>query len=298
MNKLRVLIAIDDPEIAKVIVNTACSILDKNNSEITLLNVLETTSAEEGYFYKEPRKFIEHEAEKSDFAYVENFLENEGFDYKGFVYKEGNAVKNILDMSEKENFDLIILGSHNKHTLERLFLGSVSHKISRLSKKSVMVIKSVLPAKINSTSEYLVCLAVDGSDYAVYASENLGMFLDKNRAKINILNVTKPLQEIIPSEAYIYIDSPKIIEELNHVAEDILRDAAVNVLKQKLVVNKKYHLEGDPAQIIIDEADSNKCDLIVVGSYGQTGITDWLLGSVSAKIYNYSNIPVLIIKKP
>ncbi|MDD3013857.1 MAG: universal stress protein [Candidatus Gastranaerophilales bacterium] len=298
MSKLKVLITIDEPNMAMNIANTACSILDKNNSEITLLNVIETTSAEEMYFYKEPQKFIEHEAEKGDYAYIENFLESEGYNYKGFVYKEGNAAKIILDISDMENFDLIVLGSHNKQGLERFFLGSVSYKVSRLSKKSVMVIKSILPAKINSNSEYLVCFAVDGSDYSTYATENIGKFLDKGRSKINILNVTKPLQEIIPSEAYIYIDSPKIMEELNLVAQDILKEAAINVLKQRLTINKKYHLEGDPAQTIIDEADSNRCDMIIVGSHGQTGITDWLLGSVSAKIYNYSNLPVLIIKKP
>jgi len=298
MAKLKVLIAIDEPDIAMTIVDTACSILDKHNSEITLLNVDETTLAEEAYFYKEPQKFIEHEADKSDFAYIESFLENGGFDYKGFLYKEGNAAKTIIDISEIENFDLVILGSHNKHEFERLFLGSVSYKVSRQSKISVMVIKSVLPTKINPDSEYLVCFAVDGSDYSNYASENIGKFLDKGRSKINILYVTKPLQEIIPSEAYIYIDSPKIMEELNLVAQDILKEAAVNVLKQRLTINKKDHIEGDPAQIIIEEADNNRCDLIVVGSHGQTGITDWLLGSVSAKIYNYSNIPVLIIKKP
>jgi nucleotide-binding universal stress UspA family protein len=297
MAKFKILIVIDDPDIAMTIVKTACSFFDKKNSEITLLNVTEVTSAEEEYFYKEPQKFIEHESEKSDFAYLESFLEKEGFDYKGFLYKEGDIAKNILNTAKNENFDLIVLGSHNKHRLERFFLGSVSYKVSRQSKKSVMVIKPTLPAKVSPDSEYLVDFAVDGSDYSNYAAENIGKFLDKDRAKVNILYVTKPLQEIIPSEAYIYIDSPKIMEELNMVAEDILKDAAVSVLRQKLEINKKYHLEGDPAQKIIEQAENDKCDLIVVGSHGQTGISDWLLGSVSAKIYNYSNLPVLIIKK-
>lgn len=297
MNKLKVLIAVDEPDIAKNIVNTACCILDKNNSEITLLNINEATLAEDDYFYKKPQKFIEYEAEKSEFAYIENFLENEGYDYKGLVYKEGDAAKSILDTTEKENFDLVVLGSHNKHAFERFFLGSVSYKVSRLSKKSVLVIKPNNPVKITPSSEYLVCFAIDGSEYSDYASKNIGKYLDINRAKINILNVTKSLQEIIPSEAYIYIDSPKIIQEINSVSEDILRDATVNVLKQKLDVNKKYHIEGDAAQTVMEEAENNKCDLIVVGSHGQTGITEWLLGSVSAKIYNHSKLPVLIIKK-
>jgi len=297
MDKLKVLIAIDEPDIAKNIVNTACCFLDKKNSEITLLNVIESSSAEDNYFYSKPDKFIEHEAEKADFAYIENYLENEGFNYKGFIYKEGDVSKNILNISEKENFDLIVLGSHNKRHMERLFLGSTSYKISRLSKKSILVIKPTLPPKISPSSEYLVLFGVDGSEYSDYASKNIGRFLDKDRAKINIINVTRSLQEIIPSEAYIYIDSPKILEELNLVAEELIKESAVNVLKQKLSVNKKYHIEGDAAQTIINESENTKCDLIIVGSHGETGIAEWLLGSVSAKIYTYSNIPALIVKK-
>jgi nucleotide-binding universal stress UspA family protein len=296
MNKVKVLIAIDEPDIANIIVNTACCILDKNLTEITLLNINEVAPAEEGYFYKEPMKFIEHESEKSKFAYIENFLEKEDFNYRGFVYKDGDTAKNILEISEKENFDLIVLGSHNKHVFERLLLGSVSYKISRLSKKSVLVVKPALPPKITPLSDYSVCFAVDSSDFSLNASKKIASFLDKKRANINILNVIKPLQEIIPSEAYFYIDSQKIIEEINSASDNILKKIAVNVLKHSLTMNKKYHLEGDPVQTILEEADKNKCDLITLASHGTSGFADMLLGTVSSKIMDHSDIPVLIIK--
>ena len=49
MTKTRILIAIDEPEWAKTIVQTAYNFIDKKNSEVTLLNVIETNIAEEGY---------------------------------------------------------------------------------------------------------------------------------------------------------------------------------------------------------------------------------------------------------
>ena len=294
MEKLKVLIAIDDPELAKIIVNTACSFIDKNNSEITLINIEEISLSEEEYFYRKPEKFIEHEAEKSDFAFIENSLENEGYNYKGFLYKEGNASKVIIDTAQKDNYDLIVVGSHNKHTFERLFLGSVSYKVSKYSKKPVLVVKPTPILKKNLSYNVLFC--TDGSEYSSYASQNIGKFIDKKRANISILNVTFEMEQIIPPDAYIYIDMAKIIEESNLISQGILREAAVDIAKQGFTVCKKYHLSGDPASAIINEAKEENVDLLVLGSHGQAGIADWLLGSASSRVFEYSPVPVLIIK--
>ena len=297
MNKIKVLIAIDEPNLAKIIVHTACNIIDKNNSEITLLNVLETSVAEEYYFINSPQKFIEHEAEKADFAYIENYLEQEGYNYKGFLYKEGNAGDNILNLAKQENYDLIVLGSHNKHTVQRFFLGSVSYKVSRLSKASVLVIKPTELSNIEDGENYSVLFAADSSEYSEYASNNVGKFLDKKRAIINILNVTTPIQEVIPTDAYIYTDISRIIEESELVSKEIIRGIAINIAKQALTIGKKYHISGNTASTIISEAKKNNSKLIVVGAHGKTNISDWLIGSVSSRVYEYSPISVLIIKK-
>ncbi|MFH0702260.1 MAG: universal stress protein [bacterium] len=297
IKKLKILIAIDEPALAKTIVHTTCNIIDKGNSEITLLNVLETTNIEEEYFYKEPQKFIEHEAEKSDFAYLENFLENEEeIEYKGFIYREGHASKNILDVASNENYDLIVLGSHNKQGLRRFFLGSVSYNVSKYSKSSVLVIKPATCPQIPKDSNFSVLFAVDNSDFSTYVSGQIGIFLDKKRAEVTILNVTLPIQEIIPPDAYVYTDIAKIMEESNLVAEEIIRDAAINVAKQRLTVKNKYHITGDPASTIINEAEKNKSSLIIVGSHSKSIFSDFIMGSISTKIYEHSTLPVLIIK--
>lgn len=296
MAKTKILIAIDEPQLAKKIVYTACSFLDKKNSEITLINVIETNVQDKEYFLESPQKYIEHEAEKSDFAYIESYLSNEKFDYKGFLYKDGDVAKNILEVAEKEKFDLIVIGSHNKSAFERLLLGSVSYKVAMQSKCSVMIIKNQYSKEISPEVKYAALLAVDGSSYSKYVANNIWHFLDTNRANINIINVIIPIQEIIPPDAYIYTDIEKIIEDAKMTSNEILRNTAVDVLKQKFNVTRKYNIEGDPADTIIKEAESNKYDLIIVGSHGKDGVSRWLMGSVSNKIYTHSNKPVLIVK--
>jgi nucleotide-binding universal stress UspA family protein len=54
-------------------------------------------------------------------------------------------------------------------------------------------------------------------------------------------------------------------------------------------------LKGNPAEKILDFAESQKVDMIVVGSTGKSGIKRFMLGSVSEKVVRHSRIPVLVV---
>jgi len=53
---------------------------------------------------------------------------------------EGDAVDEILKTAEKCNSDVIILGAHGKGSLSHTFLGSVSEKVLRRSRRPVLVV--------------------------------------------------------------------------------------------------------------------------------------------------------------
>ena len=55
-------------------------------------------------------------------------------------------------------------------------------------------------------------------------------------------------------------------------------------------------LEGNPAEEIIDFAEKNDIDLIVMGTHGITGISRFLLGSVAENVIRHSGKAVLIVK--
>jgi nucleotide-binding universal stress UspA family protein len=54
--------------------------------------------------------------------------------------------------------------------------------------------------------------------------------------------------------------------------------------------------EGDPADAILDVAETRDADLIVVGNKGMTGAKRFLLGSVPNKISHHAPCSVLIIR--
>jgi len=53
---------------------------------------------------------------------------------------------------------------------------------------------------------------------------------------------------------------------------------------------------GDAADAIIDVAEEQRCDLIVVGNKGMTGATRFLLGSVPNKISHHAPCSVMIVR--
>ena len=55
-------------------------------------------------------------------------------------------------------------------------------------------------------------------------------------------------------------------------------------------------LVGDPADEIVAYADSQHCDLIVVGSRGHGTLASVLLGSVSRRVLSESRRPVAVIR--
>jgi nucleotide-binding universal stress UspA family protein len=54
--------------------------------------------------------------------------------------------------------------------------------------------------------------------------------------------------------------------------------------------------EGDEASAIVDTADSEEANLIVMSAHGHSGITRWMLGSVAEKALQGASCPMLLVR--
>jgi nucleotide-binding universal stress UspA family protein len=59
---------------------------------------------------------------------------------------------------------------------------------------------------------------------------------------------------------------------------------------------KEVLLEGHPSKEIIDFAENNEIDLIVMGTLGKTGLDRFLMGSVAETVVRNSKVPVLVVR--
>jgi nucleotide-binding universal stress UspA family protein len=73
------------------------------------------------------------------------------------------------------------------------------------------------------------------------------------------------------------------------------------IAKQMQSKGIKAHTEvllGSPAEEIVQYAEKNAADLIVMASHGRSGPSRWAFGSVADKVFRASCVPVLMIRAP
>lgn len=73
--------------------------------------------------------------------FSENATQGEGAGTDDIIVERGNPVEKIIDHSQKEKFDLIVMGTHGHGTLEDAMIGSTARRVVRRSKIPVLVVR-------------------------------------------------------------------------------------------------------------------------------------------------------------
>lgn len=141
-----------------------------------------------------------------------------------------------------------------------------------------------------------ILIATDGSDLAQKAVTQ-GLEMAKGLgARVTAVNVTEPWVAVAPSEVAVAFPIKEYDESVAANAARIL--TAVEIEAKALGVPcSKLHLKDQfPAEGIIDAAEKQGCDLIVMASHGRRGLMRVLLGSQAIKVLTGSSIPVLVCR--
>jgi nucleotide-binding universal stress UspA family protein len=109
-------------------------------------------------------------------------------------------------------------------------------------------------------------------------------------AELLIVHVEEPPAAYGGGEMYYGISEPDQTELLNMLHAVVPTDPAVPCDHRLL--------RGDPAERIVEVADEEHCDLIVMGTHGRTGFRRLLMGSVAEAVVRRANCPVITYKMP
>jgi nucleotide-binding universal stress UspA family protein len=140
----KILYPTDFSDVSKKALNYLVQLKDAGTKEIVVLHVIDEKGIDAIYRYaagsaetmiREITKEVREEGKK-----IEKKLVQSGFIVKIRI-ERGIPLKEILKVEEKEKVSVIVIGSHGKTNLEEMFLGSVSEKVIRQSKKPVLIIK-------------------------------------------------------------------------------------------------------------------------------------------------------------
>jgi nucleotide-binding universal stress UspA family protein len=139
-------------------------------------------------------------------------------------------------------------------------------------------------------------VGTDGSETAGEAVRQATDLAKQLGAKVHLVSAYEPVPEGRLREERQQV--PDDLQWMVNPREDVsatLAEAAKDV--EQLGVQVETHArEGDPADAILDVAEEQGADLIVVGNKGMTGAKRFLLGSVPNKISHHAPCGVYIVR--
>ncbi len=89
-------------------------------------------------------------------------------------------------------------------------------------------------------------------------------------------------------------DHLAIKEALHQFSEDVKQQQAGDGFTTDDIIVQR----GNPVEEIIKSAQEIKCDLIVMGTHGQSTLEDVMLGSTARRVIRRSKVPVLVVRLP
>jgi nucleotide-binding universal stress UspA family protein len=282
---MKVLLATDGKSPAMRAQKLLAGIGDRDKIEITVMSVVGFDAAlKEGD--RTEGRFSPEAGRKHGLAVIDRAVEElivSGFRASGHL-TGGYPPLDILHEIERGWHELTVLGAGSASWIGQILLGSVSTKVLHASPTSVLIVHE------SSTEDGgQVLLGSDGSRGAEFALRTLIGFADPSRVRVRVTSVVKPEEGIaIMSE----LPSPQFVtnqrrNESHQEAESQVSHAV------RALEDAGFHCEGDvrvghPAEQILEQAEGDGSDVVVVGSRGLGSVQRSVLGSVSDQVARHA----------
>ncbi len=199
----------------------------------------------------------------------------------------GRPAELIEKAAEDLDVDLIVMATHERSGIDRLFIGSIAEHVLRSSGRPVL---SFGPGTAIGALKRILCL-VDSDPDSLAALKFGWRLAQEYGAAVSLLRVIPVPFE--PSEVPV---EPVTAEWEQNARAQLVKVAAENLgakAKCKLVVRS-----GDPASAILEVEKELRPDLIVMASHEQSGLSHLVFGNVAERTVRESRVPVLTVRGP
>lgn len=303
----KILVPTDFSETASRAVNHAGLLAKAFGAKLTLLHVLDVAHALQEMM-EEPGEEIDMEPHPKQWYkrlrdYADQRIEETAkTDYvckapecRTEVLKGENAAAAIAGYAKENEIDLIVIGTHGRTGISKWFFGSTAERVMRIAPCPVLTIAP--GAELHPGEEVFdhILFPFDLSDASKHALRYACAFAEKYKAKLELLHVVE--YRNLP-ESY-SIRGKEIFEQVTDLEQRVLdeMEREVNKLYEGgRTLNAQFVVEeGKPFEQIVDFADKNKANLIVMGNTGINDTHGQRLGSTAENVVPRAECPVLVV---
>jgi nucleotide-binding universal stress UspA family protein len=204
----------------------------------------------------------------------------------------GSPGSEIIARADEWRPDLIVVGSHGRTALGRMFFGSVSQKVINEARCSVRVargriVEPDVPARI--------LVGVDGSEEADAAVDEITSRNWPEGSEVRIVNSAWTIPAASDPGTAVNLAEwiARETERVNKVVEGAAEKLGSAWLKVSIMVK-----EQEPKALLCSEAEDLMADCIFVGARGMGRLERFLIGSVSLGVAARAHCSVEIVRAP
>jgi nucleotide-binding universal stress UspA family protein len=292
----KILVPLDGSELSELSLRYMEELAANFNSEVKLVYVCETAELEYRHMHELYIQKIAERVRRNIKTY--NTGETEIKAKINTVVLDGEPADEIVEYSEKNEISIIIMVSHGRSGLVPWSIGSTADRIIHRTDKPVLMIRAnttdTEADKGKLFSKILVPL--DGSKEGEAALFYVKEITCRIKAEVTLLQIVTPGKHVHTLGGLDYVNFPEPeIEHLIAEARQYLVETSKYLIDTKAVFNYEV-ITGDAAQGIIKYADETNTRLVAISTHGRSGIKRWISGSVTYKVLQAGNTPILIVR--
>jgi len=223
------------------------------------------------------------------------------------VFKFGNSVVEIIREALRGEHDLVVKAATGKKNLKERLFGNIAVKLLRKCPIPVLILK-----QSDAVSLHKILAPVDPEKPTELSEKSIS---SENPISEKILDVSIFMARLenscldilhcwyLPGETQLSSGRARIeAEKLNKMRQmaEKIHTQRVNTLVASFDLSGIEHSvivqKGDPGDMIINYAEKNNIDLIIMGTVGRSGLLGMLIGSTAEKVIERVNCSVLTIK--
>ncbi len=145
-----------------------------------------------------------------------------------------------------------------------------------------------------------IMVPLDGSELAECVLPHVEAFVESCKVREVTLVRVLEFETLRPYHGGIPVD-PEMLEKREAARKAGAEEYLMQVRDRLGAGNATYHvlvLVGRVAESLVEHAEKNGIDLVLIATHGRSGVTRWVRGSVADKVLRSANVPVLMIRAP
>ena len=204
----------------------------------------------------------------------------------------GPVAQSIDVLTNELGADVLIMSTHGRSGVSRFMMGSNASAFLQLLRLPLILLRPQALAAGERPALGKVLVTLDGSSFAEQVLPWAQLVSQVSSAEILLLIVPE-----VP-EPSMYGAMGDAIDELREQAESNARrylDRTAATLREQGMPVRPLVEGSRPATAILDVAEREGVDLIMLATHGRGGMERLFLGSVADRVVHHSRCPVLLI---